>query len=148
MTDIKMLVEELVAYALDRKLIEAPDAVYSRNLLLDLLQLEEPAEGIVQGQPPVEAFENMRAKCSGLTPQPILDKILDYATGKGLQIDFPQFMNLVLWTTAKPAKYICIEPWIGMCTCSTDDDVFEHRANVQYCEPGEEKEYVVNVTIL
>ena len=40
MTDIKMLVEELVAYALDRKLIEAPDAVYSRNLLLDLLQLE------------------------------------------------------------------------------------------------------------
>ena len=69
-------------------------------------------------------------------------------TGKGLQIDFPQFMNLVLWTTAKPAKYICIEPWIGMCTCSTDDDVFEHRANVQYCEPGEEKEYVVNVTIL
>ncbi len=69
-------------------------------------------------------------------------------TGKGLQIDFPQFMNLVLWTTSKPAKFICIEPWIGMCTCSTDDDVFEHKANIQYCEPGEEKEYVVNVTVL
>ncbi len=87
MTDIKMLVEELVAYALDRKLIEAPDAVYSRNLLLDLLQLEEPAEGIVQGQPPVEAFESMRAKCSGLTPQPILDKILDYAAEQGIMED-------------------------------------------------------------
>jgi len=35
-----------------------------------------------------------------------------------------------------------------MCTCSTDDDVFEHKANVQYCEPGEEKVYTVDVTIL
>jgi len=75
-------------------------------------------------------------------------KFVNPKTGKGLAFDFPQFMNLVLWTTAKPANYICIEPWIGMCTCSTDDDVFEHKANVQYCEPGEEKVYTVNVTVL
>ena len=75
-------------------------------------------------------------------------KYVNPSTGKGLQIDFPQFMNLVLWTTAKPATFICIEPWVGMCTCSTDDDVFEHKANIQYCEPGEEKEYSVNVTVL
>ncbi|MBR2264009.1 MAG: galactose-1-phosphate uridylyltransferase, partial [Firmicutes bacterium] len=87
MTDIKMLVEELVAYALDRNLIEAPDAVYSRNLLMDLLKLEEPAEGIEQGQPPVEAFEAARAKCTDLTPQPILDEILDYAVEAGILED-------------------------------------------------------------
>ncbi|MBP3371978.1 MAG: aldose 1-epimerase family protein [Clostridia bacterium] len=75
-------------------------------------------------------------------------KYINPATGKGLQFDMPQCTNLVLWTTAKPAKYICIEPWIGMCTCSTDDDVFEHRANIQLCQPGEEKVYTVNVTVL
>jgi len=75
-------------------------------------------------------------------------KYVNPKTGKGLQFDFPQCTNLVLWTTAKPAKYICIEPWIGMCTCSTDDDVFEHRANIQLCQPGEEKVYTVKVTVL
>lgn len=75
-------------------------------------------------------------------------KYVNPKTGKGLFFDFPQCTNLVLWTMAKPAEYICIEPWIGMCTCSADDDVFEHKANIQYCEPGEEKEYIVNITVL
>ncbi len=87
MENIQFLVEELVAYALDRTLIGKEDAVYSRNLLLDLLKLEEPAEGIVGGQPPVEAFEAARKDCPGVTPQPVLDRILDYCAAQGLLED-------------------------------------------------------------
>lgn len=35
-------VEELLAYAIERDLIQRGDVVYCRNALLDLLQLEEP----------------------------------------------------------------------------------------------------------
>lgn len=87
MKDIRFLVEELVAYALDQKLIEKEDAVYSRNLLLDLLKLEEPAEGVTAGQPPKAAFEAAAEECPGLSPQPILDQILDYCAETGLMED-------------------------------------------------------------
>ena len=90
MEDIKLLVEELIAYALDHDLIETCDAVYSRNLLLDLLKLDEPLEGLVGGQPPEEAFEAERAIIDPNkepSPQPILDRILDYAAETGLMED-------------------------------------------------------------
>jgi UDPglucose--hexose-1-phosphate uridylyltransferase len=42
--DIKVLLEQLICYALKNRLIETEDINYSRNLLLDLLNLVSPAE--------------------------------------------------------------------------------------------------------
>lgn len=83
--EITLLVEELTAFALDHQLIEKPDAVYCRNLLLDMLGISEPwgefAEG---GQPCEEAYSAMREDCPTESPEPILTGIMDYCVEKGI----------------------------------------------------------------
>ncbi len=80
-------VEELLAYAIERDLIQRGDVVYCRNALLDLLQLEEPwnqGNGILPCQ---EAVESMAGKVKGGSPEPILRGLLQYAYDIGL---FPE----------------------------------------------------------
>ena len=69
-------------------------------------------------------------------------------TGRGLKLDFDDFSNLVIWSTAKPAPFVALEPWNGFSTKSSEDDVLEHKVNVQTAQPGEEKAYSFIVTVL
>ena len=79
-------IEELLAYALDRALIEAEDVYFCRNLLLDILQLEEPWPETENGRPCREAVEAVRRECpeETVTPEPILRRILDDCAARGL----------------------------------------------------------------
>ncbi len=83
-TEITYAVEELVAFAMEHRLIEETDAIYSRNLLLDLLKLKEPYETLPGGRPVEAAFLSMREKCPSDSPEPILSGILDYCCEQGL----------------------------------------------------------------
>ena len=69
-------------------------------------------------------------------------------TGRGLKLDFADFSNLVIWSTAKPAPFVALEPWNGFSTKSSEDDILEHKVNVQTAQPGEEKAYSFTVTVL
>ena len=81
---IEFLLEELLAYGLDRKLIQDCDAPLVRNQLLELLQLEAPY-GEMKGMLPCEAaFAAARLEAQADTPYPILKKILDYMVEHGL----------------------------------------------------------------
>lgn len=74
-------------------------------------------------------------------------KMVSSRTGKGIQLDFADFPYLMLWT--KPgAKFLAIEPWTGMSTTTNEDDIFEHKVNVQSAEPGESKDYTFTITVL
>lgn len=81
---IELLVEELLSYGLDKKLIERADVVYVRNQLLELLQLEAPYEQTEGTLPCRKAFSAMRQQVHGHSPYPILKKILDYMVDRGL----------------------------------------------------------------
>jgi len=70
-TDIALEIERLLAYALHRGLIEEPDAVPVRNALLDLLKAAEPCNGPLREPAPE-------------SPEPILERMLDYAAENGL----------------------------------------------------------------
>lgn len=80
-------IEELLAYALDRDLIQRGDVVYCRNALLDLLQLEEPWDKVNGILPCQEAVESMADKVKGGSPEPILQGLLEHAYEIGL---FPE----------------------------------------------------------
>lgn len=64
-------IRRLIAFGLNKGLICKEDEMYVRNRLLDILELDEYAEGEAVG----EELAN---------PQPILDNILDYAYEKGI----------------------------------------------------------------
>lgn len=75
-------------------------------------------------------------------------KYLNPATGKGLQVEFQDFSYLVLWSTANQGPFIAIEPWLGISTCTDEDNVFEHKRNVQFVQPGEKKNYKFCISVL
>ena len=79
-------IEELLAYALDRALIEAEDVYFCRNQLLDILKVEEPWPETENGRPCREAVEAARQECpeGTVTPEPILRRILDDCAARGL----------------------------------------------------------------
>ena len=81
---IEFLVEELLAYGLTEELIEKNDVVFVRNQLLDILKLQEPWKETNGTQPCAEAFKMKEFYRDHYTPQPILDKILDYMVDTGL----------------------------------------------------------------
>lgn len=81
---IEFLVEELLAYGLDRGLIERCDTVYVRNQLLELLKLDAPYEKTEGTLPCRQAFAAMRQEAPESTPYGILKKILDYMVDRGL----------------------------------------------------------------
>jgi len=67
---------------------------------------------------------------------------------KGLKVTFRDFPYLVLWSKRTDAPFIAIEPWAGLSTCSDEDDVLEHKRNVQIAAPGETKEYSFQIEVL
>ena len=67
---------------------------------------------------------------------------------KGIRVDFNQFPYLILWSTAKEADFVALEPWIGLSTCSDEGDKFEEKRNIQYAQAGEVKEYEFHINIL
>lgn len=67
---------------------------------------------------------------------------------KGIKLDFKQFPYLILWSTAKEADFIAIEPWIGLSTCSDESDKFEEKRNIQVAKSNETKEYEFHINIL
>ncbi len=70
MVNINLEINRLINFALNKKLIAAEDVIYSTNMLLGTLNLNE--------------FEFIKAEENLETPAPILENILDYACEKDL----------------------------------------------------------------
>ena len=63
-------------------------------------------------------------------------RLINRNTGRGVQLDFPKFPVLMLWT--KPgAKYICIEPWFGAPDDVNSNYQIAEKFAIQSVEAGE-----------
>lgn len=67
---------------------------------------------------------------------------------KGIEMDFSDFNNLLLWSTANKSPFIALEPWSGLSTCTDESDVFEEKANVTLLPPKSSKQYRLVISIL
>lgn len=69
-------------------------------------------------------------------------------SGRGVRVDFADFPYLILWSSANDGPFVALEPWTGLSTCDDEDDVLEHKRNVQWLEPGQSKSYQFTITVL
>ncbi len=58
-------------------------------------------------------------------------------SGHGVQLNFPGFDYLGVWSAANDAPFVAVEPWIGCATCSDESDVFEEKRGTVTLQPGE-----------
>lgn len=66
----------------------------------------------------------------------------------GIELDFAGFPYLMLWSSANDGPFVAIEPWIGLSTCSDEDNVFEHKRAVRTLAPGKSAHHSFTITIL
>jgi galactose mutarotase-like enzyme len=74
-------------------------------------------------------------------------RMVSRTSGHGVELSFPDFPYLILWSTANDGPFLAMEPWAGLSTCSDEDDVFEHKRNVQTAAPGESKSYEFSIGV-
>jgi len=68
-------------------------------------------------------------------------------TGHGVEMDFHSFPFVAVWTTTADSPFVCLEPWTGMCTRVTEDDVFEHKIGMKELPAGETATYSYTLTV-
>ena len=68
-------------------------------------------------------------------------------SGHGVRMDFEGMQYLAIWSPANDSPFVCLEPWTGMATCASEDDIFEHKRGVTVLEPGAETFFAFTVTV-
>ena len=66
---------------------------------------------------------------------------------KGLRLDFADFPNLILWSTANKSPFIALEPWSGLSTSLDESDVLEDKRQVTFVDSGQTSEKSFAITI-
>lgn len=70
-------------------------------------------------------------------------------SGKGIQVDFPNFQSIAFWTCVHPeAPFLCIEPWNGSGIRKDEDDEFIHKHGIQILDGNQSSEYFLQIRIL
>lgn len=75
-------------------------------------------------------------------------KLYNPKTGRGVQLDFAGFDYLVVWSSKNGGNFVAIEPWTGTCTCTDEDNIFEHKRGVKFLAPNESATHSFTVTLL
>lgn len=70
------------------------------------------------------------------------------AGGRGVQIDYQDFDNLLIWSSADGGDFVALEPWTGISTCSDESDAFENKRGITVLEPGEEASFKFKITLI
>lgn len=75
-------------------------------------------------------------------------KMYNPKTGRGVKLDFPDFDYIVVWSSKNGGNFVAVEPWTGLCTCSDEDDIFEHKRGVKILAPGATDTLSYDITLL
>lgn len=68
--------------------------------------------------------------------------------GRGVRVDFEDFPYLVLWSSPNKGPFLAVEPWMGLSTCSDEDDCFEGKRNIQSAGAFSSRQYSYTISIL
>ena len=67
---------------------------------------------------------------------------------KGVSLHFPDFSNLIIWTTPNKGPFIALEPWSGLSTSLEESDYLEYKKQVRLLPAGQEAELSFEIEIL
>lgn len=74
-------------------------------------------------------------------------KLYSAKTGRGVEMDFHSFPFVAVWTTVEDSPFVCLEPWTGMCTRISEDDVFEHKIGMTELPAGQTATFSYTLTV-
>lgn len=83
-------------------------------------------------------FDSIEAKCA----------VLMGKNGKGVRIEYQDFANLLIWSSANGGPFVALEPWTGISNCSDEDDVFENKRGMTVLSPGAQASFKFKVTMI
>lgn len=76
-------------------------------------------------------------------------QLVNPASGKGIQVDYPDFSTVAFWTPANTnAPFLCIEPWNGAAIFADEDNDFTHKRDIQVLKANESKTYELSIRLL
>ena len=67
---------------------------------------------------------------------------------KGVSLHFPDFSNLIIWTTPNKGPFIALEPWSGLSTSLEESDYLEYKKQVRLLPAGQTAELSFEIEIL
>lgn len=70
------------------------------------------------------------------------------AGGRGVRIDYQDFDNLLIWSSANGGNFVALEPWTGISTCSDEGEIFEHKRGMTILAPGCEASFSFKITLI
>lgn len=74
--------------------------------------------------------------------------LLGAKSNHGVQIDFPGFKYLGVWSAVNDAPFVALEPWTGHTTACDEGDVFEEKVEMTILQPGESDTRTFSITLL
>ncbi len=66
-------------------------------------------------------------------------------SGRGVEVAFPGFDYLGVWTASSAAPFLAIEPWHGVADCLDESGVFEEKRDTIVLAPGEKCSYTFSM---
>lgn len=75
-------------------------------------------------------------------------RIVNKATGRGVEMDFSAFPMLGIWSARNDGPYVCLEPWTGCATLTTENDEYEQKKGMAFLPDGGTADYSFSVRIL
>ncbi|MBC8083676.1 MAG: aldose 1-epimerase family protein [Hymenobacter sp.] len=67
-------------------------------------------------------------------------------SGRAVRLRFDGFPYLGLWTKGPGARFVCIEPWHGIASATTDSGVLADKEGILMLRPGQEFVAVYSIT--
>lgn len=67
---------------------------------------------------------------------------------RGVRLDYQDFDNLLVWSSANGGPFVALEPWTGISTCSDEDSVFERKRGMTVLEAGEQASFKFKITLI
>lgn len=72
-------------------------------------------------------------------------RLLSARSGHGVEMELRNLPFLGIWSPTHDSPFVCLEPWAGMATCESEDDVFEHKRGITLLPPGEQASFTYTV---
>lgn len=70
------------------------------------------------------------------------------AGGRGVKIEYQDFDNLLIWSSANGGDFVALEPWTGITTCSDEDEIFENKRGMTVLEPQSQASFKFKITLI
>lgn len=75
-------------------------------------------------------------------------QVVNKKTGKGVEMSFAGFPLFGIWSARNDGPYVCLEPWTGCATLTSEGDEFTEKKNTTFLPAGGRAEYSFSVRFL